>query len=274
MAFLPELTVLSQTPLMTSAFLGINKADTINDGEMADCRNLTADRYPLLSPRKKRSVVRHMVNPTGMIGKGVLCTCENNKLYVGEYEVTGITLSNTEKTMVSMGAYLCVFPDKVYVNTSDITDKGHMDATFTRAVGGTAVTLAPCRINGTDYDISSSNISDTAPSNPSNGDFWIDTSSDTHVLKQYSNGEWTQVATTYVKISSTNLGKAYGEYDTVTISGIHYTPSQQTAIQQKIQEQAEAFNGSMIVYASGDDYILVAGFIDQQVTVDNVQVKI
>jgi hypothetical protein len=53
-------------------------------------------------------------------------------------------------------------------------------------------------------------------------DLWLDTSSVPHSLKQYSttNAMWVAIATTYIKISSTGIGKPFATGDGVKISGV------------------------------------------------------
>ena len=124
------------------------------------------------------------------------------------------------KKMVSMGAYVCIFPDKKYINTADLTDCGSMETDNT--ADGTLVSMTMCRLSGTDYDQSEITISGTAPANPTGGMLWLDTSGSEDVLKEWAaiTEEWTQVATTYVKISGPGIGMHVSQYDTVTISGL------------------------------------------------------
>jgi hypothetical protein len=94
--------------------------------------------------------------------------------------------------------------------------------------------------------------SNTAPTEPNNLDLWIDTSGTPHVLKQYSatHSTWTSVATTYIKISSPGIGKPFAEGDGVTISGIDI-------------EALSDLNSTTIVWAKGDDYIVVTGILEK-----------
>lgn len=62
---------------------------------------------------------------------------------------------------------------------------------------------------------------------------------------------WSVIATTYIKISSPGIGKAFAEHDGVTIEGVESLPD---------------LNASMVIYARGDDYIVVAGILDRVTT--------
>lgn len=264
MPYYPDLGAAQQYPLMTTQFLGYNANPVVNDGEMNDMRNLTSDAFPLLAVRKKRSVVQQLKTPSGMLGKDALAIVDGKQLYYGGYPVPGVVLSDEEsmcpKQMVSMGAYLCIFPDKVYVNTQDLTDCGRMDASFT-TVGDVYVSM--CRRDGTDYDETEITLADEAPTEPENSMLWIDTSGDTHVLKQYAatTDEWVQVVTCYIKLQSEGIGAAFKEYDAVTISGAAHEDIDFPDLTKQVAD----LNGDKLLYASGDDYIVIVGFIDKAV---------
>ena len=126
----------AQTRTMTEVFGGYNRNLKINEGEWYHEENLTCDHYPLFAERKKRGVYHQgMDNITGVLSKDALAWVEGKKLYYSGKQVDGITLSDDPdmlpKQMVSMGAYLCVFPDNVYVNTQYLPDCGKMGAEFT-----------------------------------------------------------------------------------------------------------------------------------------------
>jgi len=262
MPYLPNLNASQQYTLMTTQFLGYNANPVVNDGEMGDMVNLTSDAFPLLSVRRRRGIVQQLSAPAGMLAKDALAIADGSNLIYNGYIVPGIELSTDEdmcpKQMVSMGAYLCIFPDKVYVNTQDLSDCGSMEARYT-TYG--EVTASMCRHDGTDYDMTDIVLADEAPSDPVNGMLWIDTSAATHVLKQYAatTAEWVQVVTSYVKLQGTGIGSAFNQYDGVKIYGAETE-------NDDIADQVDALNGDKILYACGDDYIVVVGFIDQATT--------
>ena len=152
--------------------------------------------------------------------------------------------------MVSMGAYVIIMPDKKYINTVDMNDFGDIEAFFESS---TDVSFELSNMTGEVY--SDTVISPDEPENPKNLDYWIDTSSVPHALKQYSesSGMWVSIATTYIKISATGIGKQFSQYDGVTISGI-------------INEKLKDLNETMVIWAKGDDYIVVVGLLDEVTT--------
>lgn len=52
---------------------------------------------------------------------------DGTALYVGGIK-TGLVLTEGLKQLVSMGAYLVIWPDKKYINTKDLTDFGSLRA--------------------------------------------------------------------------------------------------------------------------------------------------
>lgn len=244
--YYPKLTETSQSRLTTDIFRGFNHNLRIEDGEWYDESNLTSSHYPLFSQREKRGIVKQLTAPTGLLAKDALMYADGGVLYYNDYPINGITLNSQPKTMVSMGAYAVIFPDKVYVNTQDLTDCGSIEAEY--HAGGLTATYSMCRVDGEGYDVGEGAMSDTAPQNPVNGQYWIDTSDEVHVLKQYStsSASWISIASTYIKIECPGIGLEISEGDGVTISGA--------------PDELE-INTDMLVYAADTDYIVVAGIL-------------
>ena len=249
----PKLKVQATTKQMVDVFKGYNRNLRISDGEFFDMKNMTSDYYPVLSPRGKRGFYVKPASPQGLIAKDAICYVDGSEFVMGEYRVDmGLSTAAEDcpKQLVSMGAYVIIMPDKKYINTMDITDFGEIEASFTSS---TDVSFELCTISGDVY--TDTVISPDEPANPANLDYWIDTSSTPHTLKQYSatSGMWVNIATTYIKITATGIGSAFEQYDGVTISGI------KTAGLQSL-------NGTMAVWAKGDDYIVVVGILDAVTT--------
>ena len=53
-------------PAVMTSFGGINHNLNAGDGELYDMRNLSSREFPLLTPRKKRGVVRSVARPNGL----------------------------------------------------------------------------------------------------------------------------------------------------------------------------------------------------------------
>ena len=231
---LPNLPASNKTIIYTNEFTGLNHGLSIADGEMADMLNMSCDNYPVLSTRKSRGKPNYSESGTmqteytekvnGMLGTDHLVVCAGSKVYLDGKE-TPITLSaeggKREKKIVSMGAYVCIWPDCKFFHVNNFDDYGDMGRSWSAATGA-EITATMCRKDGTDYDLTNIVASDTPPGTPNNKDYWIDTSGENSVLKQYSDAhkEWVQVATTYIKIQSPGIGKGLKEGDVVWLSGI------------------------------------------------------
>lgn len=232
MPFFPNIPTWENTTINTQQFLGLNRGLSIADGEMADMLNMSSDNYPVLSTRRSRGVplfpneegVKEFDGVvSGMLGTDRLIVCSGEKVYMDGEEVP-ITLSAEEhmnpKHLVSMGAYVCIWPDKKYFNVTNTADSGDMGMKWAPAEDA-VISAMMCRKDGTDYDMESITISDTAPEEPEDQQLWLDTSGDNDVLKQYSAiyQEWVQVATTFIKIQATGIGKDLKDADVVHLSG-------------------------------------------------------
>ncbi|MBR2582416.1 MAG: hypothetical protein IKD61_03375 [Oscillospiraceae bacterium] len=242
--------------IMTDTFGGYDHQLKIPDGEWYDTWNVTTDYAPMLANRKLR----------GKTGEEACAMIEKKSLaYVGSdgtlyfnwlpTELTGLSVG--EKQMVSMGAYIVIFPDKVYINTEDLSDYGSMEANFQP----TSTTYEMVRYDGSAVD--ADYVQPTAPDNPQNGDYWIDTSGEVHILKQWADyqNDWVSVETVYIKATFNTMGQVpalFKELDGVSISG-----------------SSVDVNGDKAIYALGGraedvetqdpgeaDWIMVTGLLD------------
>lgn len=245
----PTLPTWNNTRETVDVFKGYNHNPRIGDGEFFDMQNMSSDCFPLLAPRNKRGIFADNANPQGLISKDSLCYVDGANFVINGYPVAmGLSTAEADcpKQLVSMGAYVIILPDKKWINTLDTTQFGNIEATFTTS---TDVTFALSTATGDAYK--DPFVSDTEPENPENLSYWIDTSTTPHTLKQYSqtSAMWVNIATTYIKISATGIGRAFQEYDGVTLSGI-------------VLEGLENLNASTVIQAKGDDYIVVVGILD------------
>ena len=253
----PTLYELQTSRKMVDVFRGYNHNLRIGDGEFYDMTNLTSAHYPTISPRQARGVYAVPSVPQGMIAKDALYYVDGGDLIVNQDRISmGLSLHKDEngkivpKTLISMGAYIIIMPDKKYINTADYSDRGSIEATVTTT---TDVTFSICKIDGEAYGNMA--IQATAPTNPQNMALWLDTSTVPNALKQYSatSAMWVSIATTYIKISCPGIGIPFSEGDGVTISGI-------------ADAALADLNNTMVIQAKGDGYIVVTGILDHVVT--------
>lgn len=260
MAKFPTVAAPYNSRHVTDVFKGYDHNPRIPEGAFYHMENLSGDRYPLLSSRSPRGHIADLTAPNGIIGKAKLAYVDGTRLFYGERELTsylneaGFFLSNGPKQLVSMGAYLIIYPDKLYINTENYTDCGSMEARFATAAGA-SVTYSICNGDGEAYG--SPVVSADPPLEPEGGDLWIDISAVPHSLKQYSaqSGVWTSIPTVYVKIAAAGIGKQFAVYDGVTVGGC-------AGDSADLDAQLKELCGSKIIYARGDDYIVVTGLLD------------
>ena len=243
----PAIYEMGKTQEMISAFGGFNSNPVIPDNCFFDEMNMGSVDFPLLSPRSKRAYFNVQGDRLhGVFSKSKIMYINNGVLYYGGEAVAGLHFPDIEgeRQFVSMGAKVLVFPDKVYINTADLSDFGSLEAEFISEEG----TNVTCSLSKGDGDLYEGYvISSAEPEEVKNGDLWLDTSVVPNELKQYSEsmGMWMPLAETYVRISCTGIGKGFKADDGVTLWGF----------------ENEDLNGSHIICDRGDDFITVTGII-------------
>lgn len=198
---LPNLTSTNIATLDTVEFRGYNHTETVQEGEFYNMMNLTGDMYPVLTVRKPRGTVKKLTKPNGLLGKEKLCYVDGTEVFYDDKKIADVT--DGEKTLCSMSAYICIFPDKLIFNISTGELK-KIEESYT-ATG--SVKYESSYLTDTDLD---------------------------------AEGQ------TYIKITSTGIGKNFNKYDTVFIEGSTITD----------------INTSKTIQDIGDDYILIIGVID------------
>lgn len=93
-------------------FGGLNHNLGAPGGELWDMQNLSSDLYPLLAPRAKRHTLRTLTAPNGLYHSDKLYEVDGSKLYA-DGELVGSLPSAGEKTLLSIGKRLLIFPDKL-----------------------------------------------------------------------------------------------------------------------------------------------------------------
>lgn len=238
---------------MIDIFRGYDRNLRIDEGAWSYTDGMTSDYYPIIGTRSKRAVYAAPENAQGLVSKDGLCWVDGTDFVINGYPVDMGLSTNPEdcpKRLVSMGAYVVILPDKKWINTLDLTDFGDIEA---KVVTTEDVSFSLCTIDGADYE--NTVVGPDAPEDPENLQYWVDTSGSVNTLKQYSaaSAVWVAVPTTYVKIHSTGIGKPFDQYDGVNISGI-------------LSDDLKDLNASMVIWAKGDDYIVVTGIIDRQIS--------
>lgn len=253
----PTLTELSTSRSLIDVFGGYNHNIRIGEGEFYDMKNLCSDSYPVLSPRPKRGIYATPAAPQGMVAKDALCYVDGGDFVINENRISmELTEDDKPKSLISMGAYVIIMPDKKYINTETF-ESGYIEADVKTT---SAITFSLCKADGTEYEnvkaqAIAPEITEEMKADPSKIPLWIDTSGATHQLKQYSEATdvWSVIATTYIKISADGIGEPFSVNDGVTIEGVESLPE---------------LNASMVIWAKGDDYIVVTGILEAVTTQD------
>ena len=232
--YYPTLTGKTPQTVFTDVFGGYNHNERIGDGEFYDMKNLTADKFPMLSVRKKMAQYRSFVDEDttvrGIIAKKKLCYVKGSSFVIAEdFDISNVKgqndtvidmgLNDSDKTLVSIGAYVVIMPDKKYINTENTEDRGNINNVYGDEVVTTELGFAVTKKDGSDL---LADYSDTPPNDPKENDYWLDTSNEAVVLKQYRqiSENWITVSETFVKISADRIGVGFSVGDTVEISGV------------------------------------------------------
>lgn len=240
---LPEINQVAMAADYSIQFKGLCRKMYVGENQFYDMKNLCATNYPVMTPRAKRATVRQLANCRGIIARNKLAWCANGHFYYDGSEKAAVT--DTDKIMVGMGAYIIIFPDKIRFNISTGA-VDHLDNVWTQNTGVT-VTARLSRLNGEDYGAT---VSSTPPSAPALNSYWVDTSGDKDVLKVYTSTGWQEVAVGYYSVSAPGISAGFKVGDAVTISGAD-----------------EAINGSHIIESIGTDYIVIAGQLTRTKTI-------
>lgn len=115
----------------TVTFGGYNHTLGAADGEIWDMTNMSADHYPVLSPRQPRYHLTTLTKPNGFYAHDGLFWVDGTGLYKDGKKVG--TVADSHKDFVSLGAYIIILPDKLVYNRNTGEMKG-LEASWTGSV--------------------------------------------------------------------------------------------------------------------------------------------
>ena len=267
--FLPEVVENINTRNMISQWRGYNHNYSIGMGEFYDMENMSCEGFPIMMAREVRPTLLNSLHMFRAIlyTDSALCYLDGNTFHykswmldltpivagealVVEWDSTFVDEPEehqiiwSEQTMVRFGAYVLIYPMNIWVNI-ETREAGSIEGHFESETGKT-VTYTISTKDGEEYDnITASN---TAPANPNENDYWLNTTEGELGLNVYLQSSWQPVPTCYIRISIENAG--FDEYfrveDIVTMN---------SATVRDIND------GSMI-QAITDDYFVVIGIMD------------
>ena len=207
---------------ITNVFGGYSHKLSCAEGQFYDMKNMTSKYFPMLSPRKSRDITAVLSKPQGIIDKEDLWWIDDGKLYRNGTEIPlseGL-LVDSPKTMVKMGAYIVIFPDKVWVKVDNdgVAEHGKLE-NFYKLFVGEKVTFSIADQSGnviTWHDAEYYKNND-----PKEGDYQLNVSeSGKASLKVFSatTGIWMGVTSTYMQIKADGIGKGFEADDGVKVT--------------------------------------------------------
>lgn len=233
--FFPKLTAPPQQRVTADRFLGLDRRAGSVMGGMQDMENLWAGGYPALETRPARGIVAAVKAPGGLVCRDAPVWVDGTALYVNGVR-TGLTLTEGDKQLVSMGAYLLIWPDKKFINTQELTEFGGLE---NRTVTTGEVTISLCRSSG--EALGSYSIGEEAPAAPGTGSLWMDTADGEPVLKRYDGTSWLEVEDVCTRAASAGIGRGFRAGDGVTVEGC----------------ETEGVDGLHVLQAADDDWIVL-----------------
>lgn len=261
----PTIKETARSQQVTDTFGGYNHNLKIPEGEFYEMENLCGDDYPLLATRKQRNTLQAFGgNLQAMVSKGdnlyyiagYDSTTKTCGFYAGDEKVMDLAYAGGLKRFVSMGAYLLIWPDKVWYNTADGTH-GNMEKMFSAAAGtyldhsltsslgpdGQEIYdiyvlwyIRPCSRDGKIVYTIGANYGEkrvvvvdgieyhylnlTKPKEPKNGDAYIDRETRTPYIYNDISKDWSAQDVPVMWLECKGIGSAFAPGDYIRVSGI------------------------------------------------------
>lgn len=262
----PTIQETARSQQVTDTFGGYNHNLKIPEGEFYEMENLCGDDYPLLATRKQRNTLQAPAaeNLQAMVSKGNALyyiagydpTTKTCGFYAEDEKVMDLAYAGGLKRFVSMGAYLLIWPDKVWYNTAD-GKHGNMEKMFSAAAGtyldhnltsssgpdGQEVYdfyalwyIRPCSrdgkivyttgaaygekrvvvVDGIEYHY----LNFVKPKEPKNGDAYIDRETRTPYIYNDISKDWSAQDVPVMRLECKGIGSAFAPGDYIRVSGV------------------------------------------------------
>lgn len=261
----PTIPETARSQQVTDTFGGYNHNLKIPEGEFYEMENLCGDDYPLLATRKQRNTLQAFgQNLQAIVSKGDELyyiagydpTTKSCGFYAGDEKVMDLAYAGGSKRFVSMGAYLLIWPDKVWYNTADGTH-GNMEKKFSAAAGtylDHSLTsssgpdgqetydiyvlwyIRPCSRDGKIVYTTGANYGEkhvvvvdgieyhylnfVKPKEPKNGDAYIDRETRTPYIYNDISKDWSAQDVPVMRLECKGIGSAFAPGDYIRVSGV------------------------------------------------------
>lgn len=272
--FLPEVIENQNTRNLISQWRGYNHNYSIDLGESYDMENMSCEGFPVIMARDVRPTLLNAVHAfRGILyTDSALCYLDGNVFHYKswmlnleplvdwdentvEYDPTFVdepdeyVIQWNDQNLVRFGTYVLIFPMNIWVDINS-RKAGLIEKRFVSDAGKT-ITFTISKKDGSDYQ----NVvaSTTAPVNPSEGDYWLNTTTGSEGLNVYLQSSWQPVATTYIRIElpGANFDDYFDVEDAVDMNS--------TSVQD--------INNGSIIQTIKRDYIVVLGLLKNNVSV-------
>lgn len=259
----PRLNTLNYQTLTTRTFYGLDKRPGRGDQVCADMINMRLYPEGAISTRGKRGFITKLEKPQGITHNNGMAWVDGGVLYHNGAATPIQGLQDGDKQLVNMGAYIVIFPDKMYYNTVNEDDWGSLERKWT----GSHVTIHMCQVDGTEFEEGMIHTGTVPPEEPIDGMYWLDTSGETDVLKRWSQGNerWVNYDTVYIKITAEGIGKGISKGDALTFAGLEYTGEN-----VKTKKQVDDLNGTYEIMDLSDDWLVMVGLMNETVELEGV----
>ena len=200
-------------------FTGLNQTNECINTEMRSMHNMSLKDFPYLSSRQKRQITSlALTDIRGVLGGEKLYIATKTGVTIiaknGQTTTISGTLNNKNKTIVKMGNYICIFPDKVFFKDSGDSALHDLENKFS----STSVTFSLADNKG--QAITYHNAAYYDDHDPQNGDYLLTEVDGKAQLQQYSStsGTWTIITTSFVMITASGVGSGFSKDDGAKIS--------------------------------------------------------
>ncbi|MBR3974403.1 MAG: hypothetical protein IKJ88_00925 [Clostridia bacterium] len=243
-----SLSVPAKNRIMIDTFLGINRRERISSGELADCVNVTADKYPCLATRAPRGIVRFRDEDKNIVspmcpGKPVAALTDGDDIVFVSENSTFIKGDKVYEFFNGRAKQLVAFNDRYVVApfvASVASDLSEVKTALAVVSGKMTISLlAEPEGSGIEYV--------SAEEAPTDGTkYWFSTKENGLYCWSEDESKYIAWPTTYIKFANSSLDFSdFAVGDTVSLmSG---------------ETQADAAITSYTVKKAGLNYIVVTG---------------
>lgn len=128
------------------SFRGLNLTDNYQVGNVADCLNITTDRYPYVSTRNGRDLIDGSKSVAITNWNKLIRVSNDGKVYYGDDECEGEPLTASPKQFAVVNTKLIIWPDKVYLDMSGSQTPSVKPLAISKTVNNTIITFETNKI--------------------------------------------------------------------------------------------------------------------------------